>query len=433
MYRLRPTALLLTVVALGSCASAGDRLEEGIEAEAYGRYYAASMRYVEALEKDETMVEARDRLLVTGDSAIQEGLRDAEERLAIRDAVGAGEEFLRLDRLLSAARSVGVRLPTPADFLETRRGTFDAAVDDLMELADEGARRREWGTARSALVRVRSDFEPDDEQREASTDAEARLLLDWAHYEEDARRYRRAFDLAGEMLAMGRSAPADLADDAVALQERALDLGTLFVAVFPVDLAPELRGRGEENPSILLSDALELDYWRAPPAFVAVADPVRVRQLTRRYSPPGTPLRPRRILDEVRADFGVLIEITQLTRSERNVRERVRTAQTDGGGTVRYTLQEGTQRYEIRAQVVLLDAAGRTLDDFHVSENVSGPFSRAVYDGDIDDLDLSRNERMLFDPVPQAQARAQLEARLAGELAEVLADQLFTRLLRRVP
>ena len=61
MIRLPLQSLLFLAVLLTGCASAGKRLEQGIEAEAEGSYYEAAIRYVEALEKDETLAEARDR------------------------------------------------------------------------------------------------------------------------------------------------------------------------------------------------------------------------------------------------------------------------------------------------------------------------------------------------------------------------------------
>ena len=46
--------LLVLASLLTGCASAGKRLEQGMEAEAEGSYYEAAIRYVEALEKDAT-------------------------------------------------------------------------------------------------------------------------------------------------------------------------------------------------------------------------------------------------------------------------------------------------------------------------------------------------------------------------------------------
>lgn len=433
MSRPRITAALTLALVATACASAGDRFEQGIEAEAYGRYYEAAMRYVEALEKDEDLVEARDRLMEAGDSAIVIGMRGAGERSSMQDAVGAGGEYIALDRLLGKAQSVGVRLPRPADFRDSRRSTFDAAIVQLMDMGFDASERGRWSDGRRAYQQIRGDFQPSTSQRRASLDEESRLLLGWAFDEEDDYRLRRAFGLAGEAMAVSGGAPQNVMDEATALRARTLEAGTRFVAIFPVDKAPALDGVGESDPALQLADILELEHWRKPPAFVAVADPVVLRQLTRRYAPPGTLLRPRRILEEVGADYGVLIEISLMTLSHRNIRQRVRTARTRGGGTVRFTLEEGTLRYEINAKVILVDQTGRQIGNFAVSETESGPFERGVYDGDPRELDLTRSQLMLFDPARQAQARAVIEDRLIAQLAEELAGHVFERVLRRIP
>lgn len=197
MSRPRITAALTLALVATACASAGDRFEQGIEAEAYGRYYEAAMRYVEALEKDEDLVEARDRLMEAGDSAIVIGMRGAGERSSMRDAVGAGGEYIALDRLLGKAQSVGVRLPRPADFRDSRRSTFDAAIVQLMDMGFDASERGRWSDGRRAYQQIRGDFQPSTSQRRASLDEESRLLLGWAFDEEDDYRLRRAFGLAG--------------------------------------------------------------------------------------------------------------------------------------------------------------------------------------------------------------------------------------------
>ena len=74
---------LVVPVASAGCASAGKRLEQGMEAEAAGSFYAASIRYIEALEKDADLVEARERLMEAGDSAIALGLAHADGDLRL--------------------------------------------------------------------------------------------------------------------------------------------------------------------------------------------------------------------------------------------------------------------------------------------------------------------------------------------------------------
>ena len=53
-----------------ACASAADRFNDGLELQAQGRYMEAAYRYADAVEKDSSLQEARDRLLIVGDSAI---------------------------------------------------------------------------------------------------------------------------------------------------------------------------------------------------------------------------------------------------------------------------------------------------------------------------------------------------------------------------
>ena len=416
--------LLLLPLLASACASAGERLEQGIEAEAYGRWYQAANRYVEALEKDARMTEARD-------------------------AVGAGEEVQRIDRLLARAGNVGVRLPTPEDYPDTRRSTFDAAIETLSAQGLDAHERGQWNTGQQAFTRMRNDFEPSESQRRESLTAESRLLLDWAFAEEDAFHFRRAFDLAEEAMAVeamtaGRTGSGDpedpitgaslgVADAALALQDRVVAAGTLGMVVFPVTEGSEVEGLGETDPAQLLSDLLELDHWRRPPLFIAVADPVLVRTVTRRFTPAGTPLRPERILDELGADFGVLIEVTGFTIAEEDVRHRSRTARTARGASATYTEEEGTFRYEVTADIVVLGRDGRELEHFPMTEDERGPFERGSYEGDPRSLELSRSEARLFDPVVQAQQRAAVEDALMATLAGRIAEEVFRRVLNRIP
>jgi hypothetical protein len=431
MSILRMTTALSCALIVTGCASASDRFKDGAEAEGRGEYYQAAMRYVDALDKDATMARARDRLLVTGDSAIATGLRAADGLLDIRDPVGAGEEFRALDRLLAAAQNVGVRLPTPAGYSESRRNVFNRAIDDLMAESDELRSAGDFRDGLGALTRIREDFQPDAEQTRSTREAESWLLLDWAEFEESDRNLRRAFGLAGEAILV-EGVPEEVIGRALDLQGRALELGTRFVAVFPITATPALEGHSEEDPVLLLSDFLELRYWREPPAFISVADPILMRRLTRRNTPRGTPLRPGPILAEVGADFGVLIEIDQFVRSEKNLRQKERAARTTRDGTVTYFEESGTQRYDVRARVIVLDGRGRQLDDFVVSRNKSRSFERGVYEGDLRTLRMSRNMERLFDPVRQAQERARLEEEVIVELGRRLGDRLFERVLRRI-
>jgi hypothetical protein len=403
-----------------------------MEAEASGRYYQAANRYIDALNKDRSMVEARDRLMEVGDSAISQSLRTVDTRLQAGDRVRAGEEHHRIDGLLGSALRVGVRLPTPPGHREARRGVFDAAIGELMAAAQESHERRQWGAARGYLDRIIGDFEPSEVQRRESLALEARVLLDWALAEEEASHFRAAYGLAEEVLALREGAPPRVEEAALVLMDRALAAGTARVVVFPISETAEVEGRGEANLTQVLSDALELNHWRQPPPFIAVADPLRVRTVTRRITPPGRTIRPERIMDEVGGELGVLIDLTYLTTSQGNPRRRTRSTRTKEGAPATYVSEESTLRYEVHARILILDRDGRELEDFPVSENESGPFEWGIYEGNPDELDLSRAEARLFDPDLHSQQRAVIEESLIIQLAERVADGVYSRVLNYI-
>jgi hypothetical protein len=432
MPKILSTLAICLVFLLAACASATDRLEQGIEAESSGLYHRAAGRYIEALEKDAEMGEARDRLRAVGDSAVAGSLRTAEELVRAGDPVGAGEEYQRIDRLLAGARSVGVGLPTPEDYRGTRRGTFNAAIDALMHAGDEGRREERWEAGRQALSRARRDFEPDREQEKRAFESEARLLLDWALAEESAHRYRRAFDLAAEATAISE-APAEVAMAAASLRDRAIAAGSVDLVVFPITLASAVERQGDADPGQILSDLLELEYWSRPPSFIRVADPTLVRAISRRVTPVGSDLRPERVMDELNAEFGVLIEIIQLTVAEEDVRRRPGSARTRRGGTADYTVEEGRLRYGADVEILILARDGRQLGEFTTSYGETGPFERGLFSGDLGTLALSRGEARLFDPVVQAQQRAVVEDALLAHLAGEISSQVFRRVLGRIP
>jgi hypothetical protein len=67
-----------------------------------------------------------------------------------------------------------------------------------------------------------------------------------------------------------------------------------------------------------------------------------------------------------------------------------------------------------------------------VSVTASGQFRRGYFDGDYTTLDLSRDERALFDKEGWLRAEKELQARLDNKLAEKIAASIFERVLRFV-
>jgi len=146
--RLVAAALLL--VAAGACASAGKRLEQGMEAEAGGDYHLAVSRYIQALEKDPALAEAREGLMTAWDAALAEGLAFAGEALDAGEPTEAAGEFRALDGLVRRARGVRVDLPTPSDYDARRREALDAAVAALMADGERLRGERQWRDAGEA-------------------------------------------------------------------------------------------------------------------------------------------------------------------------------------------------------------------------------------------------------------------------------------------
>ena len=66
--------LLGAVLVFSACASAGDRFNEGYALQTEGLYMEAAYKYADAVDKDSEMVEAQDRLLAVGDTAIRVAL-----------------------------------------------------------------------------------------------------------------------------------------------------------------------------------------------------------------------------------------------------------------------------------------------------------------------------------------------------------------------
>ncbi|MDH5745130.1 MAG: hypothetical protein OEZ52_16435 [Candidatus Aminicenantes bacterium] len=77
-------------------------------------------------------------------------------------------------------------------------------------------------------------------------------------------------------------------------------------------------------------------------------------------------------------------------------------------------------------------AASRVVDEETVVAKISGQFRRGYFDGDYTALDLSRDERMLFDKEEWLRAEEELEAILYNKLAESIAASIFKGVLRFV-
>lgn len=433
----RRQRLLALLILLSGCASAQDRLEQGIELQVRGQHFQAAYRYIDALDKDPSLGEARQRLLEVSDSAVALALRSAASLERQGEHVTAAEWFEDVDALFRAARNVRVTIPLPDDYQELRRGAFDRAVESLIEQAEELRLRGDFAGARQRLVRARGQFEPSEEQRHRSRDAEVDLLIAWANAELEAGRYRAAFARAEEALQLEAPPDPRIVVAAEDIQARALELGTVVAAVLPVSSTPQVLETVGPEFAIQLADDLELDFWRQPPPFVAIADPLVVRREVRFVQRADRPLSSYEVADvlgRVGAEIGVLIEFAQVQVIETDVRTTARDTRTREGVAATYNVLEGNLVYDASLEVIVVDPRGRELrsSTFKVQEN--GRFDRGVYPaGNWRDLDLSRNELRLFDPDVRAEQHAAVARELLAALVPAVADQVFGAVLRQVP
>ncbi len=317
--------LLLTM----ACASATDRYNDGLELQAQGRYMEAAYRYADAVEKDSSLQEARDRLLIVGDSAVMLALEEADRLDRRGEPVAAARHFQSIDRLMSRVRSVGMRLPEPDGYRVARRTAFERAIEWYMVEGEDASREGRWEDAIRAFASARDDFSPSRDQREASLDAQTRVIIDWAEVERGDRRPRAAYGIAERALSVRRSTPRPIVLEVRDLQDRALAMGTVVVAALPVSATGRVRDIVGTELEVDLDEGMETGYWRDAPPFVQMADANILRRELRgllRGRIPRSPALVGRALNLIGADYGVMVEITSLRISEERVEVEERTA-----------------------------------------------------------------------------------------------------------
>lgn len=448
--RLRVLGMAFLLLLLG-CASATKRLEQGTELEDQGRYSEAAARYIQALQKDPGLVEARERLARLGSEVLVQDYGDAARFRTLGKPIEAANLLRQGDALVQDAANVGVPLSLPDGWAELRRTSFDEACDLWLRLGRSAESQTRWAEALHAYEQVDA-YEPRQRHVDEAGLGRVRSLVLWGeadlgggHYRAAVQHAESALDLLASGLAMGDPHGGDLSgahtptwrERAQRVVDDAISLGTLHVA-FP----PVRAGTGSDSamPEVFLealNDALELDYWSQPPLFVAVIEPVVVRRELRRQGHLRDALNMReatRIGRDVGASHVVNFVVDHFTVTEQNLVRETRNVRMRSGADTTYTVVRGQKTYTLAASIVVIDVQrGREVRRRAVQASESGRFTRAQFDGDSRQLRLPDSEQRLFDPWRERDEERAIEDQLIEKASAQLANRAFDDLVSCVP
>lgn len=433
--RAAALACALALAAAG-CASANKRMEQGQALEQQGRAAGAARRYVDALKKDPSLAEARAHLLDAGNRAVGDYLRETDASAGAGNYAAAADALLALDGLRRDAAAVGQPLQPPADYDAHRRTILDHAADQALAFATDAVQRRDYAEAVRLLDRAGEKWEPAADRAARIGRARYDAHLAWAGGEMEAGRYRSAFEHAGSAAGVQG---VDDAGRAAAIQAEALRRGTVRVAVFPVGA---LRGTGagaRERILPELNDALALSYWQRSPRWLAVLNPVEASRIARERGYGGEDVDPgaaARMGRDLGADLAVVMTLDSIRRGESDVRTERHAARTRSGADTAYTVREGRAETWARVSWRIVDTrrySPEYADRGDVSARAAARFRRATYAGDWRDLQLTGDERRLFDGRRDPDDDRETVRSLSDDLSNRLGREVYDALLRRVP
>lgn len=427
---------LLLFAALAGCVSVEKRYRKGQELEGQGRLEEASQRYIAVLAKEPGREDARERLADIGASLIDDwlaGARAGGDGGRYEDAVAA---IRRIDDLRERTGQVGVALTVPDDYGDFRRKMIGAAVDSLFRQAEELESAGDWPEAAGRYDRLRSyPLSPDETLR--VDEGRAGVFIRWA--EDDMARgfFRAAYGHAQS--ALGIFGPdTRMGAQARSIQKAALDAGTKTVAVLPFWADP---GAGAGTPRGLetrVYDTLLYERMDDPPPFVGPIDRKEIHRAMDRLRIRGGDIPDRTaaaIGQALRADFVVVGWLDAFRQEDGAAEEIGRQAslRRDRSTSASYTEKRYTVKLTAEFIYRILDPVTRKgVEEKAVAAQVSAPFRRAYFDGDYTALELSREERALFDREGWLRAEEELQDSLADKLAEKIASGVFDRVLRFV-
>jgi hypothetical protein len=418
-------------ITLAGCASANKRFEQGAQLEREGRPAEAADRYIQALKKDSHLDSARVGLRNAGAAAIAQYLATANDPST--QAPAAADAYLSVDALQKAALAVGIFLPGPTGYAESRRAAFDKAIARAISDAPLYAAQGQYDQAMSRLQHAATTYEPSAAQAAAMGANGATVMLAWGHAEMSAGNFRSAFGRVDRMSEVPGATQAQI-DDARNLQNDAVRRGTRRIAVMPVWATVAAQAQLPDDALPALGDALTETPWINPPPFVAIFPPDQVAQEVRRQGMARRTLasyEAARVARSLGADFAVVAEIDSVSRQDISVRSTRRPVRTTRGADTAFTIEEGTARIYARATYAVIGLDGQQASGYpSTTVSFTAPFSRVRYAGDYRTLDLSRSDRDLFE---RSRAEVDLARSFASAMSPRLADAVFAEVLRRIP
>jgi hypothetical protein len=425
------------------CVSTKDRYETAQELTREGRYAEAAQYYIRVLREEPDWSSVRGELQAVGQRSIEQQWDSAEQAAAAGRYGAAVAALDAIDALRANAESVGVQLTVPDNYSAFRNEMARAAADQLIDEGRQAEEVDDWPAAFDAYEQARQYVQR--ERRLAMLDtAQARVALQWAKAEMDRENFHAAHERAAIVYELV-GIDGQLAREAEALQQAALERGTRITAFLPVS---RTRGATAALPEFFLNElnaVLQYDYWSNPPLFIAPTDPIETRRSLRRAGVYPGVLSDAEAAEVGRAlgtDFVVAGELTNFERTEEDVEETTRDARlrvrgpTGQGPAWRdtsYVLQTFDLKLEATVEYRIIDArSGRVLARDVERVRHEGDRRRGLFPGDYGDLDLSGSEVSLFNREDQQAAERAIENQLIDRLAEAFAEDAFDRLLRRI-
>ena len=427
---------LALVFALIHCASVEKRYRKGQEMESKGRLEEAAQRYIRVLTKDPSMQDARVRLENVGAQLIDTYLEQAQAYESTGAYESAVSALNRIDNLRRRTSQVGVALSVPDGYEDYRQEMLDAAVASLFDKGKSSEQAGNWAEALRNYERLRA-YRLSSAQAQRADEARAGVHVKWAEQDMAQAFFRAAYGRAQKAIDI-LGPDSEIGRRALGLQKAALEAGTRTVAVLPFWASARAEDEAPRGMESDLYDTLLYDYMATPVLFVGPIDPGAIhRELSRLRIRSGeiTLQTATMVGMTLNADFVVIGWIESYLFEEGVPEEIERQAPLRRDRSSHATYTERRYTVELTGEVIyqIVDpSASRIIDEETVIAKVSSQFRRAYFDGDYTILDLSRDERMLFNKEEWLRAEDELEAIMYKQFAENIAASIYQRVLRFV-